>query len=624
MPPEPAFRLVLLGLILIAFGQPAFAGDRISQRAVFEDPSARLDFQMIQKQAFTPYSGILSRGYGHSALWVRLLIDPEPADAGSSLVLRIRPGYLDEVRLYDPVYRSLGVEVTGDRYPIAQDHYHSLNANLSIPGGNEPREIWLRVDSTSSRLFQVQALSLEEALQRDREQEIPYGLYLAFLTLTILWAAAHWLMRRVRLLLLFTFKQTAGLIYMTGYLGYARVLWPTAVTGINAGQLTDWIMPLYAGLGCLFDYTLLRASRAHPLGLRILQGLAALLLLEYVPLLLDRPREAFLLNAAVVLVGICLTPLLAWSTPPRSELPVGEWPPLSRRDLILLYLVIFLSFIPSLLPLLGISQAGLLVFDGFLVYCVVTGLAMWLAMVRQTRESERRFMSAEAARECAEHRAVAEQQQRLEQAQFLTMLTHELKTPLSVVRIVLGSREPTDDMKWDAECSIRDMTHIIQRCTQVEKLGDTALDSLRIPCGLAEELTDIIRGSAQPDRITLRADDLPVVETDPLLLRMIIANLVDNACKYSEESSPITLSLTAPVTEGRRQWRLRVANRPGKAGHPDPERVFEKYYRAPRAHEFTGSGLGLFLAARLAGQLGGELRYCPTDTEVIFELWMPA
>ena len=611
-------------LCLLMAAMPIAAGDRISQRAVFEDSTARLDFQMIQQQALTPYSGILSRGYGRSALWVRLRIDPEPGDADSLLVLRIRPGYLDEVRLYDPVYRSLGIEVTGDRYPIAQDHYHSLNANLSIPGGNAPRDVWLRIESTSSRLFQVQALGLEEALQRDREQEIPYSLYLAFLTLTILWAAAHWLMRRAQLLLLFTLKQTAGLIFMIGYLGFARVLWPASLTDINAGQLTDWSMPLYAGLGCLFDYTLLRTSRAHPLGLRILLGLAALLLLEYVPLLLDRPREAFLLNAVVVLVGICLTPLLAWSTPPRSELPVGEWPPLSQRDLVLLYLIIFLSFIPSVLPLLGISQAGLLVFDGFLIHGVVSGVAMWLAMVRQTRESERRLISVEAARECAEHRAVAEQQQRKEQAQFLTMLTHELKTPLSVVRMVLGAREPTDDMKWDAECSIRDMTHIIQRCTQVEKLGDTALNSQRIPCGLAEELADIIRGSAQPDRITLLTDDLPAIETDPLLLRMIIANLVDNACKYSEEPSPITLRLTAPVTEGRRQWCLRVTNRPGKAGPPDPERVFEKYYRAPRAHEFTGSGLGLFLAARLAGQLGGELRYCPTDTEVIFELWMPA
>ena len=624
MPPEPAFRLVLLGLILIAFGQPAFAGDRISQRAVFEDSTARLDFEMIQRQAFTPYSGILSRGYGHSALWVRLRIDPEPGDADTSLVLRIRPGYLDEVQLYDSVYHSLGVEITGDRYPIAQDHYHSLNANLSVPGGNAPRDIWLRIESTSSRLFQVQALGLEEALQRDREQEIPYSLYLAFLTLTLLWAAAHWLMRRARVLLLFTLKQTAGLIYMTGYLGYARVLWPASLTGINAGQLTDWTLPLYATLGCLFDYTLLRASRAHPLGLKILLGLTALLLLEYVPLLLDRPREAFLLNAVVVLVGICLTPLLAWTTPPRSELPVGEWPPLSRRDLILLYLVIFLSFIPSVLPVLGIGQAGLLVFDGFLIHGMASSVAMWLAMVRQTRESERRLMGAEAARECAERRASAEEQHRQEQAQFLTMLTHELKTPLSVVRMVLGAREPTDDMKWDAECSIRDMTHIIQRCTQVEKLGDSASRSQRIACGLAEELVDIIRGSAQPDRITLCTDDLPVIETDPLLLRMIIANLVDNACKYSEEPSPITLRLTAPVTVGRRQWCLSVANRPGKAGHPDPERVFEKFYRAPRAHEITGSGLGLFLAARLAEQLGGELRYRPSDTEVIFELWVPA
>lgn len=609
---------------LLSSANPLWAHDAITQRAVFDDPTARLDFQQIQGKDFTPFPDILSWGYGTSALWIRLRIDPEPGRADEPLVLRIRPGYLDEIRLYDPTFQSLGVEVTGDHYPIEQERYRSLNANLVIPAGEQPRDVWLRLVSTSSRLLQVQALSLDEALRLDRRQEIPYSLYLAFLLLTVVWAAAHWLMRHDRLLLLFTLKQTAGLIYMTGYLGYARAFWPMALTAMKAGQLTDWTLPLYTGLGCLFDYTLLRASRAYPLGLKLLLGLAASVLLEYFLMLADRPQQAFMLNATVVLLGTCLTPFLAWSTPDPTNLPIRERPPLSRRALILLYFVIFIGFMSSVVPLLGLGQSGSMVFDGFLIHGVVSGLAIWLALVRQNREAERQLIVAEAARECAERRADEEHKQRQEQAQFLTMLTHELKTPLSVVRMVLGAREPTDDMKGEAEQSIRDMTHIIQRCMQVEKLGDPASSVQRLHCCLAEELNDVVHRATQPARIRLLTMDLPAVKTDPLLLRLIIANLLDNAVKYGEDASPINLSLTVSHEHRQQGVNIRVANRPGKAGWPDPEKVFEKYYRHPSAHEYTGSGLGLFLSARLAEQLGGHLNYRPTHTEIAFELWIPA
>ena len=625
--PNKRLGFIVSGLLLIVLSIPVktlWADDAITERSVFDDVTARLSFQQIQDEDFTPWTDILSRGYGTSALWIRLRIDPKPALADEPLVLRIRPGYLDEVRLYDPAYQSLGVEVTGDHYPIEQDRYRSLNANLVIPAGEKPRNVWLRLVSSSSRLLQVEALSRDESLRLDRRQEIPYSLYLAFLILTVVWAAAHWLMRHDRLLLLFTLKQTIGLVYMTGYLGYSRAFWPVVLTGVNAGQLTDWILPLYTSLGCLFDYTLLRVSRAHPKGLKFLLCLAASVVLEYLLLLLDRPQTAFMLNATVVLLGTCLTPLLAWTTPDPSILPLAERPPLSRRSLILLYSLIFIAFMASLLPLLGLAQYGILVFDGFLIHGVVSGLAIWLALVRQNREAERQLIVAKTARECAERRADEELRQRQEQAQFLTMLTHELKTPLSVVRMVLGAREPTEDMKGEAERSIRDMTHIIQRCMQVERLGEPASTVQRSHCCLTEELNDVVHRAAEPERIRLMTMELPAVQTDLLLLRLIIANLLDNAIKYSEDSTPITVCMALSHENSSLGVNICIANRPGKAGWPEPEKVFEKYYRHASAREYTGSGLGLYLSAHLAEQLGGKLNYRPTNCEIAFELWIPA
>ncbi len=608
---------------LLTAALSAGADDRITRRAVFEDTSAALDFQQVQPQVFTSYDGILSRGYSRSALWVRLHVEPDPGKASESLILRIRPGYLDEVRLYDPGYHSLGREVTGDRYPIAQDRYRSLNINLTIPQGERPRDIWLRIASTSTLLFQVQALSQAEALQLDRTQEISYSLYLATVGFFLAWGMAHWLSLRDRLVQAFVLKQAACLIFMIGFLGYARTFWPAGLTGWNAGQYTDWTFPFYVIMGSIFDYRLLRSFRAHRAGLLILRSLIAGAALCYLLLIFGQARLAFMILASVILAEISLTLVLAVNTPPPETLPGQEHPLMSRRALICLYLAIFLGFTFSSLPALGLTRAEFLVFDGFLTHSLISGVALLVVMMRRVRESERLRISAETACQFAERRAMDERHRRQEQAAFLTMLTHELKTPLAVVRMVLGARMTTSAMKAEAERSIRDMSNIIQRCTQVERLVDHAAQNNMQPCDLQEELTDLISGTPQSSRLVWQAAALSPIRTDPFLLRLIIANLIDNACKYSPDGSPITLEITEAIVRESPWLCIRVANRPGKAGWPDPQRVFQKYYRHPRAHEHTGSGLGLFLSARLAERLEGKLRYCPTQTEIRFELWIP-
>jgi signal transduction histidine kinase len=70
--------------------------------------------------------------------------------------------------------------------------------------------------------------------------------------------------------------------------------------------------------------------------------------------------------------------------------------------------------------------------------------------------------------------------------------------------------------------------------------------------------------------------------------------------------------------------RVSVTNRPGLAARPDPHRVFLKYYRSPGAMKQSGTGLGLFLVARLAQRLGGRCELRPDDQHVRFDLWLPA
>src|SRR5690606_22717623 len=99
---------------------------------------------------------------------------------------------------------------------------------------------------------------------------------------------------------------------------------------------------------------------------------------------------------------------------------------------------------------------------------------------------------------------------------------------------------------------------------------------------------------------------------DPELYGVIVANLVDNAVKYAAPDSRIEVRLYREQHARGARVCLVVRNAIGRAGVPDPERVFQKYYRSEAAKSVPGTGLGLYLVKSVAALLGGEAR-CDVD-----------
>ena len=118
-------------------------------------------------------------------------------------------------------------------------------------------------------------------------------------------------------------------------------------------------------------------------------------------------------------------------------------------------------------------------------------------------------------------------------------------------------------------------------------------------------------------------DPLPTLAADGTQMGQLFQNLLDNALKDGVPHGTVRIVAAPGSDKGQPGVRIEVANAPGTAGFPDPGRVFKKYYRAAAARNKTGSGLGLFIAAGLAGKIGAKLRYRPSADAVIFDLWIP-
>ena len=210
-----------------------------------------------------------------------------------------------------------------------------------------------------------------------------------------------------------------------------------------------------------------------------------------------------------------------------------------------------------------------------------------------------------------------------EQDRFMSMLNHELKTPLAVIRMALGGETLASGIRERVTQSINDMNAIIERTLQADRLSHGRITRDVVPCQPAAIIAAIIGACVQPGRVRLEAESQHEVKTDPQLLGVILGNLIDNALNYGAHDHAVRVVVREVERQRHKHLCIEISHPAGSAGMPDPRQVFRKYYRAPGAHGKTGSGLGLHIAAGFARKLGGKLLYTPSGNEVKFALWIP-
>jgi signal transduction histidine kinase len=197
------------------------------------------------------------------------------------------------------------------------------------------------------------------------------------------------------------------------------------------------------------------------------------------------------------------------------------------------------------------------------------------------------------------------------QGRFLAMLTHELKTPLSVIRMTLNLHKPSDEAKHFANLAVEDIDAIVNRCAYSEKLDFQAMQKNCTDVALLPFLQAIIEATGQAGRIQFNVliEQNQVLRTDEEWLKVILSNLLDNALKYSPRDSKVELTIERlSGRDDKQQLCIHFSNTTGEHGLPDVNKIFTKYYREPSAMGQSGSGLGLYIVKGLADLLGATLR----------------
>lgn len=217
----------------------------------------------------------------------------------------------------------------------------------------------------------------------------------------------------------------------------------------------------------------------------------------------------------------------------------------------------------------------------------------------------------------------AEAKRRNEQDRFMSMLSHELKTPIAVIQMLMGSQGVPMSARVRVDRALADMNLIIERCLQSDRLkfGRVRFRPSRFEISML--LQEVRDQSVEPARVIVHDCELQPCMTDVELLRIILSNLVDNAIKYGAQQANVDVTAKEQPRGKRRGILVEVVNAIGPAGAPDSQRAFGKYYRGERARGKSGSGLGLHIAAELTALAGGTITFESSDREVRFFVWIP-
>lgn len=221
--------------------------------------------------------------------------------------------------------------------------------------------------------------------------------------------------------------------------------------------------------------------------------------------------------------------------------------------------------------------------------------------------------------------------------EFISNVSHELKTPVSTVKVALEALQNYNQIK-NPEITREYLDMASKELDRLDLLTQKVLTHSKLESGhFISELvqTDLVLLCTEViQKLSPRFDNLhagircihshsPIhVKADPFYIEGVLINLIDNALKYGGEEPQIEIEMT----QDEKEVRVSVSDNGSGIPRAYQSQIFDKFFRVPahNKHNIKGHGLGLSFATLVMEQHGGSIRYRDRKGGgAVFELVFP-
>jgi two-component system, sensor histidine kinase LadS len=621
----PALPLLLVSALLFLFMGWLFSlpmsakyQDLVTERAYFEDPTGMLTVDQMKDGPFKPLSGPLFRGNDSTPVWIRLTVGSSMEKAWSLLV---QPAHTHHVDVYLPkgsgqwLHKQVGLQ-----HRFADREVKSLPHAVPFqPLENESSTVYLRVITPTTPVY-ARVVSTQDVMALDGHVQIASSLFAGMGILMVVISLMVFMATRDSLWLFDSIYNLSSLFYLFIALGFAsKFIWPTQVNWVNQWMTLQSLV--HTAVGSLLFYRIFSLFELpHWLRWYFLLIPAILPLLIWMALNGHADKSLGIINAFILSSNLLgLFNAFVARHPDRFFLFA------LRAAYVVTTVFVAWWIVPVVLKLQADNFSALY---PNVPLGMLSMFMMMLILVRHTQLKVQESLNIEIEKRQVEYELQQTRQRHEESSSFYGMLMHEVKTPLSTIRMAVSNLEMTLGDQNEAitrrlkrvQTAVDNVDNVLKRGVDVDILEQGALAPEIAMVNVQALVEEVCMSHLEYDRLQVNVSQDLIARVDEQLLVLMLNNLIDNAAKYSPPSTPIEVCLQKHAAS---QWQLLVRNQVGVEGFPDVSQVFRKYYRAERAAAKSGMGLGLYWVRGVARRMGGDAFYEQQNDKVVFKICFP-
>lgn len=563
------------------------------QAKVYRDESSRLDFQQIRRlpaNQWTDLTSSIAEGFTTAAIWIHFQLPQRHSDEAGEWFLELNQPLLADVRLYSLTSKGNIIERFGSTLSDAQKRELNYRYPTFVLKDQIDSAYWIRISTPTALQTSLNLYKANQLMAKHARNDFVWGIVFGTYLLIVIFYFAFSLRTRERLHLYYTSYIFINFLAALFTSGWPLQYFEGMTSNDHIKYLGIWVS-LSLTTGTLMSAEFLQMKHRHPITKKMMLTIAIVFTtIGLIGAIRNQYASVIPYVQVTSLFLILCFMLLAIVDAIKGDR--------ISRIFLLAFSLFYIGVIWRYMRNFGIFESNFWSDNSY-------QLGAFAHMLIMSTTIFARYNNVVKEKKQVQLQLQYESQIRTSQGKFVDMVSHEFRTPLSVVKAALGnlmvkhaSDNETLTRLQRIERASERMQDLIHNYLNTERTilnthtPNLSKHNIASICRLAvEDLNEENRR-----QIIQNLAVTPDVICDIDLIRIAILNLLENACKHSMSSEPIHLSTM--VNDGC--LRIEIADTGQGIKNEELEHIFERHYRGSGSHAIEGSGLGLYIVQSIA------------------------